>query len=55
MSPGRVAVGNGSCELLLPAAEALLEPGAEVVYAWPSFSIYPHLAAMPAPARSRCP
>jgi histidinol-phosphate aminotransferase len=24
----------------------MLEPGAEVVYAWPSFSIYPHLAAM---------
>jgi histidinol-phosphate aminotransferase len=44
--PGRVAVGNGSCELLLAAAEAMLEPGAELVYAWPSFSIYPHLAAM---------
>jgi histidinol-phosphate aminotransferase len=43
---GRVAVGNGSCELLLAAAEAMLEPGAEVVHAWPSFSIYPHLAAM---------
>jgi histidinol-phosphate aminotransferase len=43
---GRVAVGNGSCELLLAASEAMLEPGAEVVYAWPSFSIYPHLAAM---------
>jgi histidinol-phosphate aminotransferase len=43
--PGRVAVGNGSCEILLAAAEALLEPGAEVVYAWPSFSMYPHLAA----------
>jgi histidinol-phosphate aminotransferase len=42
----RIAVGNGSCELLLSAAEAMLEPGAEVVYAWPSFSIYPHLAAM---------
>jgi histidinol-phosphate aminotransferase len=41
----RVAVGNGSCELLLSAAEALLEPGAEIVYAWPSFSMYPHLAA----------
>jgi histidinol-phosphate aminotransferase len=39
-------VGNGSCELLLAGAEAMLEPGAEVVYAWPSFSIYPHLAAM---------
>jgi histidinol-phosphate aminotransferase len=39
-------VGNGSCEILLAAADAMLEPGAEVVYAWPSFSIYPHLAAM---------
>ena len=28
---GRVAVGNGSCEILLAAAEAMLEPGAEVV------------------------
>jgi histidinol-phosphate aminotransferase len=45
LSPGRVAIGNGSCELLLSAAEALLEPGAEIVYAWPSFSMYPHLAA----------
>jgi histidinol-phosphate aminotransferase len=43
---GKVTVGNGSCEILLAAAEALLEPGAEIVYAWPSFSMYPHLAAM---------
>jgi histidinol-phosphate aminotransferase len=43
--PGRIAVGNGSCEILLAAADALLEPGAEIVYAWPSFSMYPHLAA----------
>jgi histidinol-phosphate aminotransferase len=41
----RIAVGNGSCDILLAAGEALLEPGAEVVYAWPSFSVYPHLAA----------
>ena len=41
----RVAVGNGSCDILLAAGEALLEPGAEIVYAWPSFSVYPHLAA----------
>jgi histidinol-phosphate aminotransferase len=41
-----VAVGNGSCDVLLAAAEAMLEPGAEIVYAWPSFSMYPHLAAM---------
>jgi histidinol-phosphate aminotransferase len=44
--PGRVAVGNGSCEILLAAAVALCEPGAEIVYAWPSFSVYPHLAAL---------
>ena len=43
---GRIAIGNGSCELLLAGAEAMLEPGTEVVYGWPSFSIYPHLAAM---------
>ena len=46
LPPERIAVGNGSCEILLAAAEAMLEPGAEIVYAWPSFSMYPHLAAM---------
>jgi histidinol-phosphate aminotransferase len=43
---GRIAIGNGSCEILLAAADAMLEPGAELVYAWPSFSIYPQVAAM---------
>jgi histidinol-phosphate aminotransferase len=43
--PGRIALGNGSCDILLAAGEALLEPGAEVVYAWPAFSVYPQLAA----------
>ena len=43
--PERIALGNGSCDILLAAGEALLEPGAEVVYAWPAFSEYPHLAA----------
>jgi histidinol-phosphate aminotransferase len=41
----RIALGEGSCDLLLAAGEALLEPGAELIYAWPSFSMYPHLAA----------
>jgi histidinol-phosphate aminotransferase len=45
VSANRIAIGNGSCDILLAAADALLEPGAEVVYAWPSFSVYPHLAA----------
>jgi histidinol-phosphate aminotransferase len=44
--PGRIAVANGSCEILLAAAEALCEPGAEIVYSWPSFSIYPYMAAL---------
>lgn len=43
--PGKIAIGSGSCDILLSAAEALLEPGTEVVYAWPSFSVYPHMAA----------
>jgi histidinol-phosphate aminotransferase len=41
----RIAIGNGSCDILLAAGEALLEPGSELVYAWPSFSVYPHLSA----------
>jgi histidinol-phosphate aminotransferase len=45
IAPGRIALGHGSCDILLAIGEALLEPGAEVVYAWPAFSIYPHLAA----------
>jgi histidinol-phosphate aminotransferase len=45
VSESQIAIGNGSCDILLAAGEALLEPGAEVVYAWPSFSVYPHLSA----------
>ena len=45
ISSSRIALGNGSCDILLAAGEALLEPGAEVVYGWPAFSVYPHLAA----------
>ncbi len=53
--PGRVAVGNGSCEILLAAAEALCEPGTEILYAWPSFSMYPHLAALTGAREIRVP
>ncbi|MGI8558042.1 MAG: histidinol-phosphate transaminase [Solirubrobacteraceae bacterium] len=41
----RIAIGNGSCDILLASAQALLEPGAELVYSWPSFSVYPQLGA----------
>jgi len=32
--------------VLLAAGLALLEPGTELVYAWPSFSVYPQLEAI---------
>jgi histidinol-phosphate aminotransferase len=40
----QVVIGNGSCELILLAGQALLDPGTTVVHAAPSFAIYPHLA-----------
>ena len=43
-APEQVAVGNGSCELILLAGQALLDPGTTVVHADPSFALYPHLA-----------
>jgi histidinol-phosphate aminotransferase len=53
--PGRIALANGSCEILLAAAEALCEPGDEIVYAWPSFSIYPYLPALSGAREVRVP
>jgi histidinol-phosphate aminotransferase len=53
--PGRIAVGNGSCEILLAAAEALCEPGAEIVFAWPAFSMYPYLSALSGAREIRVP
>jgi histidinol-phosphate aminotransferase len=41
----RIAIGAGSCDLLMATGDVLLEPGAEVVYSWPSFSVYPYLEA----------
>jgi histidinol-phosphate aminotransferase len=55
VEPGRVAVGNGSCDILLGAAEALCEPGAEILYAWPSFSMYPYLPALTGAREVRVP
>jgi histidinol-phosphate aminotransferase len=51
----RIAIGHGSCDILLAAGQALLEPGAEIVYAWPSFSVYPHLAAASGATAIRVP
>jgi histidinol-phosphate aminotransferase len=40
-----ILVGNGSSEVLLNALQ-LLPAGGEVVYPWPSFSLYPMLCAV---------
>jgi histidinol-phosphate aminotransferase len=53
--PAQIAVANGSCEFLLAAAAALCEPGDEIVYAWPSFSIYPYVAPMSGAREIRVP
>ncbi len=55
VEPGSIAVANGSCEILLAAALALCEPGAEIVYAWPSFSMYPQLAPLSGAREIRVP
>ncbi|HEX6152518.1 MAG TPA: histidinol-phosphate transaminase [Solirubrobacterales bacterium] len=53
--PARITVGNGSCEILLAAAEALCEPGDEILYAWPAFSMYPYLPALTGAREIRVP
>ncbi|CAN5231952.1 histidinol-phosphate transaminase [soil metagenome] len=53
--PATIAVSNGSCELLLAAAQALCEEGDEVVYAWPAFSIYPYMAPLSGAREIRVP
>jgi histidinol-phosphate aminotransferase len=53
--PAQIALANGSCEILLAAALALCEPGAELVHAWPSFSIYPYLAPLSGAREIRVP
>ncbi len=45
VDPSQVAIGNGSCELIVHAGVALLDPGTTVIHATPSFAMYPHLAA----------
>jgi histidinol-phosphate aminotransferase len=54
-NPDGIAVSNGSCELLLAGALALCEPGAEIVYAWPAFSMYPQLAPLSGATDVRVP
>ncbi|MDO8847961.1 MAG: histidinol-phosphate transaminase [Coriobacteriia bacterium] len=42
----QILVGNGSNELLRLIAQAVLRPGDEGVYAWPSFIVYPMVTTM---------
>lgn len=41
-----VVIGSGSNELLRLIAQAVLRPGDEVVFAWPSFVVYPMATQM---------
>jgi histidinol-phosphate aminotransferase len=43
--PGNVLVGNGSSEVIFNALQ-LLPGGGEVVFPWPSFSLYPNVCAV---------
>jgi histidinol-phosphate aminotransferase len=45
VSPDLIALGNGAAELLQSAALALLSSGDELVTPWPSYPLYPLLAA----------
>jgi histidinol-phosphate aminotransferase len=41
---GRLIVGNGAGELLSAATRALIEPGQELLTAWPSYPLFPIMA-----------
>ncbi|MBU4556786.1 MAG: histidinol-phosphate transaminase [Actinobacteria bacterium] len=46
IQPECLAIGNGSNELIRLIAQAVLRPGDEVVFAWPSFVVYPMVTQM---------
>ena len=52
VAPERIVIGNGAAELLQAAALALLGRGDELVTPWPSYPLYPLMAAR-AGARAR--
>jgi histidinol-phosphate aminotransferase len=45
VDPERIVVGNGAAELLQAAAYALLAGGGELIAPWPSYPLYPLMAA----------
>lgn len=50
-----VAIGNGSNELLRILGEAVLRPGDEVVFPWPSFIVYPMVTQLMGATAVRVP
>jgi histidinol-phosphate aminotransferase len=50
-----VVVGNGSNELLRLIAQAVLAPGDECVFAWPSFVVYPMVCQLMGATEVRVP
>jgi histidinol-phosphate aminotransferase len=44
VEPQQIVVGNGSAELLIAAAQTLLESGDELLMPWPSYPLFPLLA-----------
>jgi histidinol-phosphate aminotransferase len=45
VDPDQIVLGNGASELLHTAALAMLAPGDELLMQWPSYPLYPLLAA----------
>jgi histidinol-phosphate aminotransferase len=45
IAPERIVLGNGAAELLQAAAMALLSQGDELLMPWPSYPLYPLMAA----------
>jgi histidinol-phosphate aminotransferase len=45
VEPERIVLGNGAAELLQSAAMALLSSGDELITPWPSYPLYPLMAA----------
>ena len=50
-----IVVGNGSNELLRLIAQAVLAPGDECVFAWPSFVVYPMVCQLMGATEVRVP
>lgn len=44
IAPERVAVSHGAAALLSAAAQALIEPGQELITPWPSYPLFPIIA-----------